>query len=66
VRNTGRSNYSGFTHKSGGWLRNDEFLNTNDTEVYVQEPLIKLDEFDPKWYRSCSTDFEFQDSERKL
>ena len=32
-------------------------LNTNDTEVDVQEPLVELDEVDSAWDRSCSTEF---------
>jgi hypothetical protein len=39
-------------------------LNTNDAEVDMQEPLVELDEVDPAWNRSCSTEFESQDRER--
>ena len=35
-------------------------LNTNDTEVDTQEPWVELDEVDPAWDRSCSTDLESQ------
>jgi len=38
-------------------------LNTNDTEVNMQEPLVELHEFDLAWDRSCSTEFESQDRE---
>jgi hypothetical protein len=41
-------------------------LNTNDTEVDVQEPLVELDEFDSAWDRSCSTEFEYQDREKGI
>ena len=40
-------------------------LNTNDTEVDMQEPLAELNEVDPAWDRSCSTQFESQDRERE-
>jgi len=36
-------------------------LNTNDTEVDMQEPLVELHEIDLAWDRICSTDFESQD-----
>jgi hypothetical protein len=35
-------------------------INTNDTEVDMQEPLVELDEVDSAWDRSCSTDLESQ------
>jgi hypothetical protein len=41
-------------------------LNTNDAEVNMQGPLVGLDEIDPTWDRSCSTEFESQDRERKI
>ena len=41
-------------------------LNTNDAEVKMQEPLVELDETDPTWDRSCNTEFESQDRERKI
>jgi len=41
-------------------------LNTNDTEVNVQEPLIELDEVDLTWERGCSTEFESQDREKEI
>ena len=41
-------------------------LNTNDTEVDVQEPLVELDAFDSAWDRSCSTEFESQDREKNI
>ena len=41
-------------------------LNTNDAEVNMEEPLVELDEIDPTWDRSCSTEFESQDQERKI
>jgi hypothetical protein len=41
-------------------------LNTNDTEVDVQEPLVELDEVDSARDRSCSTEFEFQDREKDI
>jgi hypothetical protein len=36
-------------------------LNTNDTEVDIQEPVIGLDEVDPVWDRSGGTEFKAQD-----
>jgi hypothetical protein len=36
-------------------------LNTNDTEVDMQEQLVELCEVDPAWDRSCSTELESQD-----
>jgi len=41
-------------------------LNTNDAKVYMQEPLVELDEIDPTCDRSCSTEFESQDREIKI
>ena len=41
-------------------------LNTNDTEVNLQEPLVELDEVDSAWDRSCSTEFESQDREKGI
>jgi len=40
-------------------------LNTNDTEVDMQEALVEVDEDDPACDRSCSTQFESQDRERQ-
>ena len=45
------------------WWR---ILNTNDTEVDVQEPLVELDEVDSAWDISCSTEFESQDREKDI
>ena len=39
-------------------------LNTNYTEVNVQQPSVELDEVGPAWDRRCSTKFESQDRER--
>jgi len=36
-------------------------LNTNDTEVNVQKPLVELDEVDITWERDSCTEFESQD-----
>ena len=41
-------------------------LNTNDTKVNVQEPLVELDEVDLPWDRGCSTEFESQDREKEI
>ena len=41
-------------------------LNTNDTEVIVQEPLAELDEVELTWERGCSTEFESQDREKEI
>jgi hypothetical protein len=41
-------------------------LNTNDTEVNVQEPLVELDEVDLTWDRGSSTEFESQDREKQI
>ena len=41
-------------------------LNTNDTEVNLQEPLVELDEVDSAWDRSCSTEFESQDRQKGI
>jgi len=41
-------------------------LNTNDTEVTVQEPSVELDEVDLTWERGCSTEFESQDREKEI
>jgi len=41
-------------------------LNTNETEVDIQEPLIGLDEVDPVWDKSGSTEFEVQDREGEI
>ena len=41
-------------------------LNTNDTEVNVQEPLVGLDEVDLTWERDSCTEFEFQDREKDI
>jgi len=41
-------------------------LNTNDTEVNVQEPLVELDEIDLTWERGCSTEFESQDRKKEI
>jgi len=41
-------------------------LNTNDTEVDMQETLVELDEVDPTWDRRCSTQFESQDRETEI
>ena len=40
-------------------------LNTNYTEVNVQQPSVELDEVGPAWDRRCSTKFESQDRERE-
>jgi len=39
---------------------------TNDTEVDMQEPLVELDEVDRAWDRSCSTEFESQETEKEI
>ena len=39
-------------------------LNTNDTEVNVQEPLVELDDVDLTWERDSCTEFESQDGKR--
>jgi hypothetical protein len=36
-------------------------LNTNNTEVDMQEQLVELDKVDTAWDRSCSTELESQD-----
>ena len=41
-------------------------LNTNETEVYVQEQLVELDEVDPNWDRSWGTEFKSQDREKDI
>ena len=41
-------------------------LNTNDTEVNVQEPLVELDEFALTWERGCSTEFESQERGKEI
>jgi hypothetical protein len=41
-----------FTKVVDGWAMTS-ILNTNDTEVYMQEPLVELDEFDPAWDRAA-------------
>jgi hypothetical protein len=41
-------------------------LNTNDTEVTMQEPLVELDEIDLNWDRDGSTEFESQDREKRV
>ena len=41
-------------------------LNTNDTEVNVQETLVELDEVDQTWERDCRTEFESQDREKEI
>ena len=41
-------------------------LNTNDTEVNVQELLVELDEVDLTWDRGSSTEFESQDREKQI
>ena len=41
-------------------------LNTNDTEVELQEPLVELDEVDPAWDKSCSNEFESRDREGEI
>jgi hypothetical protein len=41
-------------------------LNTNDTEMDMQEILVQLDEVDAAWDGSCSTEFESQDREREI
>jgi hypothetical protein len=41
-------------------------LNTNDTEVEIQEPLLELDEVDPAWDRSHRTEFKSQDREKEI
>ena len=41
-------------------------LNTNDTEVNVQEPLVELDEVDLTWERDSCTEFESQDREKGI
>ena len=40
-------------------------LNTNEKEVDMQEPLVQLDQVNPAWDRSCSTELESQDRERE-
>jgi len=41
-------------------------LNTNDREVEMQEPLVQLDEVDPAWDISHSTEMRPQDREREI
>jgi len=41
-------------------------LNTNDTEVNVQETLGELDEVDLTWERGCNNEFECQDRENEI
>jgi len=41
-------------------------LNTNYTEVTVQEPLVELDEVDLTWERGWSTEFKSQDREKEI
>jgi hypothetical protein len=41
-------------------------LNTNDTEVHLPEPLVKLDEVDLTWDIGCSTEFLSQDREKEI
>ena len=41
-------------------------LNTNDTEVNVQEPLVGLDEVNLTWERDSCTEFESQDREKDI
>jgi hypothetical protein len=41
-------------------------LNANDREVEMQEPLVKLDEVDPAWDISHSTELRPQDQEREI
>jgi hypothetical protein len=41
-------------------------LNTNDREVEMQEPLVELDEVDPAWDISQSTELRPQDQEREI
>ena len=49
----------------GGYVMTS-ILNTNDTKVDIQEPLVELDEVDSAWNRSCSTEFESQDREKDI
>ena len=41
-------------------------LNTNETEVNVQEPLVGLDEVDLTWERDSCTEFDSQDREKNI
>jgi hypothetical protein len=41
-------------------------LITNETEVNVQEPLVRLDEVDLTWERDRCTEFDSQDREKNI
>lgn len=41
-------------------------LNTNDREVEMQEPIVEIDEVDPAWDISHSTELRPQDRERGI
>ena len=64
--NTRRGHYVSIANESNEWLAMTSILNTNDAEVYIQEPLVELDEIDITWDRSCTTEFESQDRERNI
>ena len=49
----------------GGYVMTS-ILNTNDTEVDVQQPLVELDDVDSAWDRSRSTEYEFRDREKDI
>jgi len=66
VRNTRRGHYGSIANESNEWLAMTSILNTNDAEVNMHKPLVELDENDPTWDGSCSTEFESQDRERKI
>ena len=66
VRNTRRVIMAASLTKVMNGYAMTSILNTNDAEVNMEEPLVELDEIDPTWDRSCSTEFESQDQERKI